>query len=90
MAALQNTLAVPYHELVDATGNFADSNILGKGGYGIVYKGYWKQLNVAIKRITAQGVKGKQVRFILFCFNFGILVGEGTTPAVITGVTYPG
>nr|CAB3452566.1 unnamed protein product [Digitaria exilis] len=39
------------HELAAATSNFADENKLGRGGFGSVYKGYLKDLDldVAIK-----------------------------------------
>ncbi|WKY06887.1 hypothetical protein Q1695_006790 [Nippostrongylus brasiliensis] len=48
--ALQNTLTVPYSELQSATSNFSDENILGKGGYGVVYVGEWKHTKIAIQR----------------------------------------
>ncbi|KHN79855.1 Serine/threonine-protein kinase pelle [Toxocara canis] len=39
---LQNTPPVRYEEIIIATENFAAENILGRGGYGVVYKGNWK------------------------------------------------
>lgn len=45
-----------YKELGIATGNWKESNILGRGGFGIVFKGVWKETDVAIKRI--EGPKG--------------------------------
>lgn len=51
---LQNTPSVKYEEVLEATKNFDPENILGRGGYGIVYKGVWKHLEVAIKRIQTQ------------------------------------
>uniref|UniRef100_A0A0N4Z321 non-specific serine/threonine protein kinase n=1 Tax=Parastrongyloides trichosuri TaxID=131310 RepID=A0A0N4Z321_PARTI len=50
-SSMENTLTVNYQELVEATNNFADSQILGKGGYGVVYRGCWKHIDVAVKRI---------------------------------------
>uniref|UniRef100_A0A0K0EP56 non-specific serine/threonine protein kinase n=1 Tax=Strongyloides stercoralis TaxID=6248 RepID=A0A0K0EP56_STRER len=50
-SSMENTLTVNYQELLIATENFSDTQILGKGGYGIVYRGYWKHIDVAIKRI---------------------------------------
>ncbi|XP_062547902.1 serine/threonine-protein kinase pelle-like [Armigeres subalbatus] len=38
-------------ELREATKNWHTSNELGKGGFGVVYKGYFKQTYVAIKKI---------------------------------------
>ncbi|RDX70153.1 L-type lectin-domain containing receptor kinase IX.1, partial [Mucuna pruriens] len=53
---------IGYEELVSATNNFEATQKLGQGGFGCVYKGYFKELNsyAAIKRISAgstQGVK---------------------------------
>lgn len=42
---------IDYKELVIATDNWAPENILGKGGFGVVFKGNWKFTAVAIKRI---------------------------------------
>ncbi|KAJ4978152.1 hypothetical protein NE237_008932 [Protea cynaroides] len=51
-----------YHELVQATENFNDKGKLGEGGFGGVYKGFLRDLNmeVAVKRVSKgskQGVK---------------------------------
>ncbi|KAM3391716.1 hypothetical protein ACQJBY_013050 [Aegilops geniculata] len=46
----------PYHELVEATRNFAAEEKLGQGGFGAVYRGYLRGepagLAVAIKRFS--------------------------------------
>lgn len=55
---LHSTLCINYNELALATDNFAQSNVLGRGGYGIVYKGFWKHTAVAVKRL---GVNQKNV-----------------------------
>lgn len=47
---------IEYDELLDATNNWNEKNILGKGGFGTVYKGKWKFTSVAIKRIEYRGV----------------------------------
>ena len=39
-------------EIIEATGNFSQLSILGKGGFGTVYSGYLKGTKVAIKRFT--------------------------------------
>ncbi|QCD76601.1 Legume lectin [Vigna unguiculata] len=49
-----------YKELASATKNFAESQKIGQGGFGGVYKGYLKELNtnVAIKRISRESRQG--------------------------------
>lgn len=42
---------ISYKELFTATEGFLESNILGRGGFGTVYKGCWKDTTVAIKRL---------------------------------------
>ncbi|KAF7012598.1 hypothetical protein CFC21_026900 [Triticum aestivum] len=52
----------PYHELVDATRNFAAEEKLGQGGFGAVYQGYLREpagLAVAIKRLQSS-IQGKK------------------------------
>lgn len=48
------TPLITYNELEQATNFWDKSNILGKGGFGIVFKGFWKNTAVAIKRLEAQ------------------------------------
>ncbi|CDW54951.1 TKL:IRAK protein kinase [Trichuris trichiura] len=50
--SLPEAIRAKYEEIVDATDNFSPSNVLGQGGYGIVYKGRWKDTVVAVKRIS--------------------------------------
>lgn len=42
IVGLQSTINVKYREVILATDNFSEQNILGKGGYGIAYRGIWK------------------------------------------------
>lgn len=46
-----NIMQINYNELVEATGNWDKANILGSGGFGVVYKGKWKCTDVAIKKM---------------------------------------
>lgn len=49
---------IPYEELKKATEGFSDSKILGKGGFGTVYKGCWKDTVVAVKRLHVKEKDG--------------------------------
>ncbi|XP_076925765.1 L-type lectin-domain containing receptor kinase IX.2-like [Bidens hawaiensis] len=51
-----------YHELVQATSGFIETNKLGEGGFGGVYKGFLKDVDtyIAVKRVSktsGQGIK---------------------------------
>ena len=45
-------------ELAAATYGFADAQILGRGGFGAVYKGEWRGRAVAVKRLDADSTQG--------------------------------
>ncbi|KAM7263158.1 hypothetical protein ACFE04_000841 [Oxalis oulophora] len=47
-------------ELKDATGGFSRQNKLGKGGFGPVYKGSWKNKEIAVKKVSKKSTQGKQ------------------------------
>ncbi|RLN00705.1 L-type lectin-domain containing receptor kinase IX.1-like [Panicum miliaceum] len=51
-----------YGELAIATGNFSDKQKLGEGGFGSVYKGFLKDVNlhVAIKRVSKGSKQGRK------------------------------
>jgi serine/threonine protein kinase len=53
-----------FKELRTATNNFNSKNILGEGGYGIVYKGYLHGGSVvAVKRLKDYNAVGGEVQF---------------------------
>ncbi|KAF8396077.1 hypothetical protein HHK36_017689 [Tetracentron sinense] len=49
-------------ELKSATGNFHSKNQLGRGGFGMVYKGIMKEINmeIAVKRVSKDSRQGKK------------------------------
>lgn len=49
-----------FRELQIATGNFSSKNILGQGGFGVVYKGYLPNRTVvAVKRLKDPNLSGE-------------------------------
>ncbi|CAI5447896.1 unnamed protein product [Caenorhabditis angaria] len=67
--AIEGTLPVSYTDIEIATNMFSTENIIGKGGYGIVYRGELRSGGtVAVKRITTlsntnnTGTKSSQVK----------------------------
>ncbi|KRX91239.1 TBC1 domain family member 25, partial [Trichinella pseudospiralis] len=58
--SLPGALRASYDEIVQATDNFSANNLLGHGGYGMVYKGIWKNTVVAVKKLVFDKCTGKQ------------------------------
>ena len=63
---------IGFEQLKAACGGFARSNIIGKGGFGEVYRGKWNGQDVAVKRILEE--KRKKVSKDAFekCVNQAI------------------
>ncbi|KAL0860918.1 hypothetical protein ABMA27_009450 [Loxostege sticticalis] len=61
---MRNVAAIPmlkYEELRDATDNWSAANLLGQGGFAQVFKGEWKQLTVAVKRLRATDARDREL-----------------------------
>ncbi|XP_044326692.1 G-type lectin S-receptor-like serine/threonine-protein kinase B120 [Triticum aestivum] len=54
-------LWINFNDIITATDGFSDSNVLGKGGFGIVYKGTLEGgKEVAVKRLTKYSDQGME------------------------------
>ncbi|XP_066584677.1 serine/threonine-protein kinase pelle-like [Prorops nasuta] len=51
---------IPFSELTLATNEWSKHNVLGRGGFGTVYKGLWKNTDVAVKRIDRRGFESDE------------------------------
>ncbi|XP_073963546.1 serine/threonine-protein kinase pelle-like [Choristoneura fumiferana] len=61
---LKNVNAIPvisYDDLKEITNNWSPDNLLGKGGFGQVFKGEWKLLPVAVKRLLGNDASNKEL-----------------------------
>ncbi|KAL9999745.1 putative protein kinase RLK-Pelle-RLCK-VIIa-1 family [Helianthus debilis subsp. tardiflorus] len=62
-----------FHELAIATDNFMGANLIGKGGFGRVYKGQLESGEiVAVKQLNLNGLQGNQ-EFIVEIFMLSLL-----------------
>ncbi|CAI9786494.1 unnamed protein product [Fraxinus pennsylvanica] len=62
-----------FEELAMATQNFRESNLIGKGGFGSVYKGCLdSDVVVAVKQLNLEGLQGNQ-EFIVEVFMLSLL-----------------
>lgn len=64
----ENFLKVSYNDLAQATRNFSEANLIGKGSYGTVYRGKLKEckLEVAVKVFDLE-MRGAERSFISEC-----------------------
>jgi hypothetical protein len=63
-----------FDEIQKATDNFAETNKIGEGGYGPVFKGKLHHMTVAIKLLAHDGVHGREefqreVKKLLFSWS---------------------
>jgi interleukin-1 receptor-associated kinase 1 len=47
-----------YDQLRQATGEFSPTQIIGEGGFGVVYKGMVAGAEVAVKKLNPEGIQG--------------------------------
>ncbi|GIX81179.1 hypothetical protein CDAR_254611 [Caerostris darwini] len=62
---LPDIMQIPYEDIRMATNDFSKSRILGKGGFGTVYRGEWKGTFVAIKRLTPRHSSGDSAQQLI-------------------------
>lgn len=61
---------IDYEQLEKATDYFRDSNVLGEGGFGCVYKAQLDDnLNVAVKKLNCETQDGEREFEVIFVFK---------------------
>lgn len=69
-----NKTAFTHADILKATGNFSESRIIGKGGFGTVYRGVLPGgIHVAVKKLQREGTEGERE----FRAEMEVLSGNG-------------
>lgn len=69
-----NKTAFTYADILKATRSFSESRIIGKGGFGIVYKGVFNDgRELAVKKLQSEGLEGEKE----FRAEMEVLSGHG-------------
>ncbi|KAI9088427.1 hypothetical protein K1719_029876 [Acacia pycnantha] len=69
-----NKIAFTHADILQATGNFSDNRVIGKGGFGTVYRGIFPDgIEVAVKKLQRQGLEGERE----FRAEMEVLSGNG-------------
>ncbi|KAJ1421848.1 Serine/threonine-protein kinase, active site [Sesbania bispinosa] len=69
-----NKTAFTYADILKATSNFSESRIIGKGGFGTVYKGVFPDgKELAVKKLQREGLEGEKE----FRAEMEVLSGHG-------------
>ncbi|KAF1893639.1 hypothetical protein Lal_00002143 [Lupinus albus] len=56
-----NKIVFTHADILEATGNFREERVIGKGGYGTVYKGVFPDgKEVAVKILRKEGIEGEK------------------------------
>lgn len=64
---LGSAMTFTYESLMKATGDFAEANVIGKGGFGKVFRGTLRHVNVAIKVLSEVYIRISLVCIITAC-----------------------
>lgn len=68
---LLNIPKIPLEKLAEATDNWSAEHELGKGGFGVVYRGEWLATKVAIKKLEYRGSRsgGSSKEYLMQSLN---------------------
>ncbi|KAK4252490.1 hypothetical protein QN277_014483 [Acacia crassicarpa] len=69
-----NKIAFTHADIIQATGNFSENRVIGKGGFGTVYRGIFPDgIEVAVKKLQREGLEGERE----FRAEMEVLSGNG-------------